>query len=297
MKTFGCSFGADIFAHLFELVIEKYILKLDDEKYYDAHYLCCTFNTRRQNLRKGLNRIQLAPCSKTNFAKDWSSYWFYVNVDMSKVPGYTGPAYPFYSPMASVTAVCTASYNKRVADFESYENAFLLASTIIDGRDVIEEFVAADIWPISAGWQPASMIHLTMDWATQRVPFPRFNLRLKEGQSLENFIAEVKGKVDAMVGKSTLNEYKAFKALVKHKRRVNHVFSEFGAETTPLNKKVPAVAVATCSAAPSKAPRGKCSKKRKGMNARHLKVFLMLKFKQLQALLNWDRRKLRRLLR
>jgi uncharacterized protein YktA (UPF0223 family) len=141
------------------------------------------------------------------------------------------------------------------------KKAFLLASTIIGGRDVIEEFVAADIWPISAGWQPASMIHLTVDWVTQRVPFPRFNLRLKESQSLQNFIAEVEGKVDAMVGESTLNEYKAFKALVKHKRRVNRVFSKFSVETAlrsrPLgvNKKVPAIDVSTYSAAPLKAPR------------------------------------------
>jgi CDP-diglyceride synthetase len=49
MYTFRCTFGADIFASLFELVIEKDILKLDDGKYYDAHYACCTFNTRRQN--------------------------------------------------------------------------------------------------------------------------------------------------------------------------------------------------------------------------------------------------------
>jgi hypothetical protein len=272
MKTFGCSFGADIFARLFELVIEKDILKLDDRKFYDAHYLCCTFNTRRQNLRKGLNRIQLAPCSKTNFAKDWSSYRFYLKVDMSKVPGYTGPAYPFCLPMLPVTAVCTASYDKYATGFESCENAFLLANTIIGGRDVIEEFVPADIWPISAGWQPASMIHLTVDWVTQQVHVPRFNLRLKEGQSLEIFIAEVEKKVDAMVGESTLNKFKAFKALVKHKRRVNRVFSEFGAETTlcsrppGVNKKVLAVAVATCSATPPKAPRGKSSKKRKGMN-------------------------------
>jgi uncharacterized protein YktA (UPF0223 family) len=61
------------------------------------------------------------------------------------------------------------------------------------------------------------------------VSFSSFNLRLKEGWSLESFITEVEKKVDAMVGESTLNEYKAFKALVKHKRRVNHVFSEFGA--------------------------------------------------------------------
>jgi hypothetical protein len=108
--------------------------------------------------------------------------------------------------MLPVSAVCTAFYDKNAADFESCENAFLLASTNIGGRDVIEEFFAANIWPIFAGWQPASMIHLTMDWATQRVPFPRFNVQLKEGQSLENFIAEVEKKVDAMVGESTLNE-------------------------------------------------------------------------------------------
>jgi hypothetical protein len=69
--------------------------------------------------------------------------------------------------MAPVNVVCTALYNKRAADFESCENAFLLASTIIGSCDVIEEFFADDIWPFSAGWQPASMIRLTVDWATQ----------------------------------------------------------------------------------------------------------------------------------
>jgi hypothetical protein len=46
MKTFRCNFGADVFTRLFELVIEKDILKLDDGQYYEAHYACCTFNTR-----------------------------------------------------------------------------------------------------------------------------------------------------------------------------------------------------------------------------------------------------------
>jgi hypothetical protein len=57
MKTFKCTFGTDIFACLFELIIEKDILKLDDEQCYEAHYACCTFNTRRQNSRKSLTRI------------------------------------------------------------------------------------------------------------------------------------------------------------------------------------------------------------------------------------------------
>jgi hypothetical protein len=32
-----------------------------------------------------------------------------------------------------------------------------------------------------------------------------------------------------MIGESTMNEYKAYKNLVKHKNRINHVFSELGA--------------------------------------------------------------------
>jgi hypothetical protein len=81
MKTFGCNFSADVFARLFELVIMPDIIKLNDGQYYEAHYTCCTFNTCRQNTRMGLTRIQIAPYCKTNLAKDWSSYWFYIKVD------------------------------------------------------------------------------------------------------------------------------------------------------------------------------------------------------------------------
>jgi hypothetical protein len=81
------------------------------------------------------------------------------------------------------------------------------ASTILGGRNVIEQFIVAGVWPISDGWQPPSTVFLDVDWSVQRVPFPRFNLRLKEGQSLEDFISEVEGNVDAMVSESTLNEY------------------------------------------------------------------------------------------
>jgi hypothetical protein len=172
MKTSNCTAGADLFARLFELVIEKDILKLDDGKYYEAHYACCTFNTRRKNLHQGLTRIQLAPCSKTNFSEDWSSYWFYVKVDMSKVSCYTGPAYLLYSPMAPVSAISTASYNGRTLGFKSCENAFFLASTILGGRDVIEEFVVAGVWPLSDDWKPSDIVFLDVDWATQKVPFP-----------------------------------------------------------------------------------------------------------------------------
>jgi hypothetical protein len=163
MKTFRCNFGADVFARLFELVIEQNIIKLDDSQHYKVHYTCCTFNTRRQNTRKGLTRIQIAPCCKTNFSKGWSSYWFYVKVDMSKIPGYDGPAHPLCSPIEALTATCTAPYNYWAVGFRNCENAFHLAGTILGGCDIIEEFVAAEIWPISYGWTPTEIVGFNMN--------------------------------------------------------------------------------------------------------------------------------------
>jgi hypothetical protein len=37
---------------------------------------------------------------------------------------------------------------------------------------------------------------------------------------------EVEKRVNLMIGEYTMNEYKAYKALVKHKKRINRVFTE-----------------------------------------------------------------------
>jgi hypothetical protein len=70
---------------------------------------------------------------------------------MSIVPGYEGPAHPLSTPIEALSAICIASYNHRAAEIRNYESAFHLASTILGGRDIIEEFTAAKVWPISYG--------------------------------------------------------------------------------------------------------------------------------------------------
>jgi hypothetical protein len=102
------------------------------------------------------------------------------------------------------------------------------------------------------------------------VPFPRFGLQLKGVQSAEEFMVEVEQKVNAMIGESTMNEYKAYKNLVKHKRRINRVFSEicgeksFRSHRSGVPVKAPTIVEASCSTAPMKAPRRGSTKKGKG---------------------------------
>jgi hypothetical protein len=49
---------------------------------------------------------------------------------------------------------------------------------------------------------------------------------LIDGQSAEDFMIEVEKKVNDMIGEYTMNEYKAYKNLVKHKKKINQVLSE-----------------------------------------------------------------------
>jgi hypothetical protein len=189
---------------------------------------------------------------------------------MYAVPGYEGRANPFRAPIESLTAVGIASYNHRAIGIWDCESMFHLASTIVGGCDLIEEFVAANIWPISHGWAPREIVNYNVNWATQEVPFPRFGLKLMNGQSTKDFMDEVEKKVNTMIGQYTMNEYKAYKNLVKHKKKINQVFSEIcGERSFPSRRPGPpvkmlCVAVASRSAAPPKALRTKSSKKSQG---------------------------------
>jgi uncharacterized protein YktA (UPF0223 family) len=157
---------------------------------------------------------------------------------------------------------------------------FHLARTIVGRRDLIEEFVDANIWPISHSWAPREIVSFNVNWATQEVPFPLFGLRLTDGQSAEDFMSEVEKKVNEMIGQYTMNEYKAYKNLVKHKRRINRVFSEICKEKSfPSRRpgpsvKMSCVAVASYSAMPLKPQRKNLLRRVKGPpTRRRLLVF------------------------
>jgi hypothetical protein len=147
----------------------------------------------------------------------------YVNSDRSLLQD---QSYPLSRPIAPLTAVNTAELNHRAVGIRSCESVFHLASTILGGRDIIEEFVASRIWPISCRWAPTEIVYFNVNWAAQEVPFPKFGIKLREGQSVDAFMVEVEKRVNLMIGEYTMNEYKAYKFLVKHKRRINRVFTE-----------------------------------------------------------------------
>jgi hypothetical protein len=119
---------------------------------------------------------------------------------MSEVSGYTGLVHPLSCPNAPLTAVNTAEFNQRAMGIRNCGSAFHLASTILGGRDIIEEFVAARVWPISSGWSPTEIVYFNVNLAAQKVPFPKFGIKLREDQSADDFMIEIEKRVNVMIG-------------------------------------------------------------------------------------------------
>jgi hypothetical protein len=82
---------------------------------------------------------------------------------MSEVPGYEGPTYPLSCSIAPLTAMNAAEFNHRAVGIRNCESSFHLARTILGGRDNIEEFVAARIWPISCGRAPNEIVYFNVN--------------------------------------------------------------------------------------------------------------------------------------
>jgi hypothetical protein len=48
---------------------------------------------------------------------------------------------------------------------------------VISGHDLVEEFLAAMIWPLSSGWLPGSFVKLEISSLKDKLPFPKFGLK------------------------------------------------------------------------------------------------------------------------
>ena len=67
----------------------------------------------------------------------------------------------------------------------------MTACQICGGRDVVEEFLAAKIWPLSAGWAPLRFERKRFAGLEYDMTSPVFGLRKPEGSSDEVIVAEL----------------------------------------------------------------------------------------------------------
>jgi hypothetical protein len=88
--------------------------------------------------------VELVPCARNNWG-NWWEFWFYVAEGTVKDhPGL---------PVAEMCSHYYSAYQQfEVAEEDADEGALRCAADMSSGRNLVEEFVAYEVWPLARGW-------------------------------------------------------------------------------------------------------------------------------------------------
>ncbi|TVU18141.1 hypothetical protein EJB05_34215, partial [Eragrostis curvula] len=142
------------------------------------------------------------------------------------------PAEPTFSP----------DFTGRGKTFQPCCDAFKKACKIISGRTVVEEFIAAGIWPVEGGWKPDGNEKVKLDGRKLTYRRPKFNgLKRPEGLRPLQFVEMVEECANLLCDPfSAAEEYDVENGLLP-KRRINRIFDSlkisYGNHAVPLGRK------------------------------------------------------------
>jgi len=106
----------------------------------------------------------------------------------------------------------------------------MTACQVCGGRDVVEEFLAAGIWPLSAGWAPRGFERKRFVGMEYDLTSPVFGLRRPEGSSDEVIVAELEPEASDILGPWNRKEYLSLVEVCKRNLRLNRWLAEMGVE-------------------------------------------------------------------
>jgi hypothetical protein len=218
-RTFAGNNDVETFVRHFEIHWARRLVKVDDED-KEAQYGCCTFQTRR--LAKNQAPVELAPTYKNKWANRWTSYWFYVPIEVigrnSKQEEVT--TFDLASRMVDLGVELSPELTKASRSSAS-TIAFYQATHVITTRDALEEFVAADVWPCQPQWGSWAFKMQWLPGLDDDVRSPIFNVKRPKDMSDEEIVAEVEKRVVQMIGNFTHKEWECAQRILKHQGRVN----------------------------------------------------------------------------
>ena len=137
----------------------------------------------------------------------------------------------------------------------------------MSGRDLIEEYLAAKVWPLTRGWLPGSFSKVRVAGLKDRLPFPVFSLMKPEDVSDDMIIEEIEQEAIAIAGPYLTKERDSFEAVCLEKIRVNRSFLKMGVVYSPREAPQERKRGASISVPPAKVSEGSAAKKAKKAEA------------------------------
>jgi len=229
VKTFGGPASVDAFCRLYELHPQgRKVRFADEDEVFSAQSGCCTFVPRRPNKSQRIERVELSYCQKNRWDDDWTEFWFYAKIGFPNADGTGEVSYPLASKVLPVEHISQADFRRSAAGYKDCVGAFGSAAGLIGGRDLIEEFICANIWPLSAGWDPNPLAKVKVRALKESVPFLKLELVKPPGKSDKAIVAEVEDMAVELAGPYLLKEHESLLACCSSGSRVNRSFAVMG---------------------------------------------------------------------
>ena len=146
-------------------------------------YGSCTFMSKRN---QGVDRLEISFCQKGKWDRGWLEQWFYVKtygVCGTTEDGAEVREYPLTSRMDVMAPHTRVEPPEIVSpEREACERAFALACRYSGGRDLVEEIMAFNYWPLSRDNPPFQLetVQVLVFGPEAGIPFPRFGQSLGE---------------------------------------------------------------------------------------------------------------------
>ena len=109
----------------------------------------------------------------------------------------------------------------------------MTASQVCGGRDAVEEFLAAKVWPLAAGWSPSRFQRKRFVGLKYDVTSPVFGLRRPEGSSDEVIVDELERQAAEILGPWNKKEYLSLVEVCGGNLRLNRCLAEMGVAYEP----------------------------------------------------------------
>jgi hypothetical protein len=151
---------------------------------------------------------------------------FYCKVPLIRVlsPGRGKGIFALPSYMSKLEFMMQPSY--QCPNDEAGDVAFIKATRAIRGRDAVEEFMACELFPLSASFELGEISEGETPVLKLTVPLPEFPIARRPGEKIDVFWPRVEISAVNIVSRYTHGEHKVCIETLPNRGRVNRVFME-----------------------------------------------------------------------
>jgi hypothetical protein len=151
---------------------------------------------------------------------------FYCKVPLIRVPslGQGKGTFALHLYMSKLESKMEPLY--QCPDDEAGDVAFIKATHVIGGRNVVEEFMACELLPLSASFNLGEISEGETPVLGLIVCLPNFPVAKRSDEMIDGFRARVEIAVANIVGRYSCGEHKMCVEMLPNGGRVNRVFEE-----------------------------------------------------------------------